>query len=76
MNIKTKIKLKIILINILFELFVNSIIILVAYLFDRIIETLFFYIAMAKEFLVDPDASVKGGEKLAIYHDCIVDDGE
>ena len=34
------------------------------------------YIAMAKEFLVDPDASVKGGEKLAIYHDCIVDDGE
>lgn len=45
MNIKTKIKLKIILINILFELFVNSIIILVAYLFDRIIETLFFYIA-------------------------------
>lgn len=34
------------------------------------------YIAMAKEFLVDPDASVKGGEKLAIYHDCIVDDDE
>lgn len=34
------------------------------------------YIAMAKEFLVDPDASVKGGEKLAVYHDCIVEDNE
>lgn len=30
------------------------------------------YIAMGKEFLTDPDASVKGGEKLAVYHDCIV----
>lgn len=30
------------------------------------------YIAMGKAFLLDPDASVKGGEKLAVYHDCIV----
>lgn len=30
------------------------------------------YVVMAKEFLTDPDASVKGGEKLAIYYDCIV----
>lgn len=31
------------------------------------------YIAMAKAFLTDEDASVKGGEKLAVYHDCIVE---
>ena len=30
------------------------------------------YVAMGKAFLTDPDASVKGGEKLAVYHDCIV----
>lgn len=30
------------------------------------------YLHMAKAFLKDPDASVKGGEKLAIYYDCIV----
>ena len=30
------------------------------------------YLFMAKSFLKDPDASVKGGEKLAVYHDCIV----
>lgn len=34
------------------------------------------YVAMAKAFLIDPDASVKGGEKLAIYHDCIVEGEE
>lgn len=34
------------------------------------------YIAMGKAFLTDPDASVKGGEKLAIYHDCIVEEKE
>ena len=31
------------------------------------------YIKMARDFLIDPDASVKGGEKLAIYYDCIVE---
>lgn len=31
------------------------------------------YIAMARDFLEDKDASVKGGEKLAVYYDCIVD---
>lgn len=31
------------------------------------------YIKMGKSFLTDPDASVKGGEKLAVYHDCIVE---
>lgn len=30
------------------------------------------YVKMGELFLNDPDASVKGGEKLAIYHDCIV----
>lgn len=31
------------------------------------------YISMGKAFLTDPDAAVKGGEKLAVYHDCIVE---
>ena len=31
------------------------------------------YIKLAKDFLTDPDAAVKGGEKLALYHDCIVE---
>lgn len=31
------------------------------------------YVKLGKDFLVDPDASVKGGEKLAVYHDCIVE---
>lgn len=30
------------------------------------------YIAMAESFLTDDDAAVFGGEKLAVYHDCIV----
>lgn len=30
------------------------------------------YIAMARDFLEDKDAAVKGGEKLAVYYDCIV----
>ena len=31
------------------------------------------YVKMGELFLTDPDASVKGGEKLAVYYDCIVD---
>ena len=31
------------------------------------------YIKLAKDWLTDPDAAVKGGEKLAVYHDCIVE---
>lgn len=31
------------------------------------------YIKMARDFLTDPDANIKGGEKLAVYHDCIVE---
>ena len=31
------------------------------------------YIKLAKDFLTDPDASVKGGEKLAIYYDNIAE---
>lgn len=31
------------------------------------------YLKMGELFLNDPDASVKGGEKLAVYYDCIVD---
>lgn len=31
------------------------------------------YTKMAKEFLEDPDASARGGEKLMIYYTCIVD---
>lgn len=34
------------------------------------------YIKLADAFLNDKDASVKGGEKLAVYHDCIVEDKE
>ena len=34
------------------------------------------YVKLADAFLNDKDASVKGGEKLAIYHDCIVEDKE
>lgn len=34
------------------------------------------YIKLADAFLTDEDASVKGGEKLAVYHDCIVEDKE
>ncbi len=34
------------------------------------------YVKMAKAFLDDPDASVKGGEKLAAYYYAIVDDDE
>lgn len=30
------------------------------------------YVKLARDFLEDKDASVKGGEKLAVYHDCIV----
>ena len=30
------------------------------------------YIKMADAFLMDQDAAVYGGEKLAMYHDCIV----
>ena len=30
------------------------------------------YIKLARDWLVDPDAAIKGGEKLAVYHDCIV----
>lgn len=32
------------------------------------------YLFMGKSFLTDEDASVKGGEKLAVYYDCIVED--
>lgn len=45
MRIDLKIKLKLFIINLLFELFVNSIILLVAWFSDRITEVLFFYIA-------------------------------
>lgn len=45
MNIRLRIKLKIILIDLLFELIVNSIIFAVAYFSSRIIETIFFYIS-------------------------------
>lgn len=31
-----------------------------------------FYIELARDWLEDEDAAVKGGEKLAIYYDCIV----
>lgn len=31
-----------------------------------------FYIELARDWLEDKDAAVKGGEKLAIYYDCIV----
>ena len=31
------------------------------------------YIKLGKDFLVDPDAAIKGGEKLAVYYDCIVE---
>lgn len=34
------------------------------------------YLHLAKAFLTDADASVKGGEKLAVYHDCIVQEKE
>lgn len=34
------------------------------------------YVKLADAFLNDKDASVKGGEKLAVYHDCIVEDKE
>lgn len=34
------------------------------------------YIAMARDFLQDKDAAVKGGEKLAVYYDCIVESEE
>lgn len=36
-------------------------------------ESMDIYVKMAKAFLTDKDASVKGGEKLAVYHDCIVE---
>ena len=36
-------------------------------------ESVDIYVKMAKAFLTDKDASVKGGEKLAVYHDCIVE---
>lgn len=32
------------------------------------------FIALGKAWLEDKDVAVKGGEKLAIYHDCIVED--
>lgn len=32
------------------------------------------YLFLGKAFLTDKDASIKGGEKLAVYHDCIVED--
>ena len=31
------------------------------------------YVAMGKAFLNDKDAAIKGGEKLAVYYDCIVE---
>ena len=31
------------------------------------------YVEIAKDWLEDKDSAVKGGEKLAIYHDCIVE---
>ena len=31
------------------------------------------YIRLAKDWLEDKDVAVKGGEKLAVYHDCIVE---
>lgn len=31
------------------------------------------YVRLAKDWLEDKDVSVKGGEKLAVYHDCIVE---
>ena len=31
------------------------------------------YLRLAKDWLEDDDVSVKGGEKLAVYHDCIVE---
>ena len=31
------------------------------------------YVKMGKHFLMDKDASVQGGEKLAVYYDCIVE---
>lgn len=45
MNAYFKIRLKLFTINVLFELFVNSIILLIAWFSNRIIETLSFYIA-------------------------------
>ena len=36
-------------------------------------ENMDVYVKMAKSFLMDKDASVKGGEKLAVYFDCIVE---
>lgn len=45
MNAYLKIRLKLIAINLIFELFVNSIILLVAWFSNRIIETLSFYVA-------------------------------
>ena len=30
------------------------------------------YIKMAKDWLEDKDSELKGGEKLAVYHDCII----
>lgn len=34
------------------------------------------YLRLAKDWLEDKDVSVKGGEKLAVYHDCIVEGEE
>lgn len=31
------------------------------------------YVELAKDWLEDKDSAVKGGEKLAIYHDCIIE---
>lgn len=45
MSIKLRIRLKLILIDVLFEFVVNSIILLVAYFTNRIIETILFYIS-------------------------------
>lgn len=43
MKTKTKIRIKLILINILFELVINSVILLIAFIYNKIFETLLFY---------------------------------
>lgn len=32
------------------------------------------YVEIAKDWLEDPDSAIKGSERLAVYHDCIIED--
>ena len=32
------------------------------------------YVELAKDWLEDPDSAIKGSERLAVYHDCIIED--